>query len=51
MLFRSVRVVRKPVGDGRTAGSEAAEVVAALGLGLVKAAAGVPAVLDQLIGT
>ena len=47
----AVRVVRKPVGDGRAAGSEAAEVVAALGLGLVQAGAGVPAVLDQLIGT
>ena len=47
----AVSVVRKPVGDGRAAGSEAAEVVAALGLGLVQAGARVPAVLDQLIGT
>jgi hypothetical protein len=47
----AVSVVREPVGDGRAAGSEAAEVVAALRLGLVQAGAGVPAVLDRLIGT
>jgi len=39
----AVRVVRKPVGDGRTAGSEAAEVVAALGVRLVEVIARVPA--------
>jgi hypothetical protein len=45
------RVEREPVGDGRAAGREAAEVVAALGFRLVQASTRVPEAQGRLIET